>query len=153
MTNSYLAVDLGGTKIAAGVVNASGEVLARQEKRWSQENGPQGLIDQLVEVISPLLKDHEVHQVAGIASAGPVDQVNGVLLNPTNMTTDGKHWGVVEIVKPLSSQLGIPFKMENDAACAVLAERWVGEARNVENCMALTYIALNLKGADVMLLQ
>lgn len=138
MSQTYLAVDLGGTKIAAGLVDENGNVLKKETRQWSQDRGPQGLIDQLVNIIQPFAAAQNLAPIAGIASAGPVEPVNGVLLNPTNMVTDGKHWGVVEIVKPLQQRLNLKFKMENDAACAVLAEHWVGEAKGKENCLALT---------------
>lgn len=137
--SSYvLAYDLGGTKAAAGIVNRQGEVIDENREIVDFSLGPEGVIDQLEKLAKPLLSKHSDLFGIGIASAGPLDPATGVLLDPTNMFSKGRSWGQVPIAKLLEEKLKLPTVLENDAAAAVLAEHWVGAAKDVKNAIVLT---------------
>lgn len=133
-----LAYDLGGTKVAVGVVNSRGKVLKEIRVPVVIEKGKSAVIAQLADLGGQFLKTHpEIRQV-GIASAGPLDPVKGVLLDPTNFASKQGTWGTVALAKILSRKLKRPAALENDAAAAMLAEHWVGAARGYDNAMILT---------------
>ena len=138
MTHKVLSYDLGGTKLAAGVLNRRGRILEAMEVPALMERGKEVVIDQIVSLGRELIARHpEVHKI-GIASAGPLDPFKGILLDPTNYSGPKGTWGKVPITKILQKRLKMPAVLENDAAAAILAEHWIGSAKNIDNAMILT---------------
>lgn len=132
-----LTFDLGGTKLGIGVVDRAGNVLCAQKHLVDLQSGFDGLIDQMTKLSRPLIKKYDL-QIASIASAGPLDPDRGVLLNPTNLKSKGKSWGVAPLVDAMRHKVGMPVLLENDAAAAVLAEQWVGGGQGAQNLVAVT---------------
>ncbi|MEK6580715.1 MAG: ROK family protein [Bdellovibrionota bacterium] len=133
-----LAYDLGGTKVAVGVVSSRGKVFDEIRVPVEIEKGKVAVFNQLADLGRALIKKHPDVRRVGIASAGPLDPARVMLLDPTNFTSGGKPWGKVAITKELSRRLKKPVYLENDAAAAILAERWVGAAKKYKNAMILT---------------
>jgi glucokinase len=138
MTHKVLSYDLGGTKLAAGVVNRHGRILDAIEVPALMEKGKTAVIDQIVTLGRELIAKHPEIKRAGMASAGPLDPIKGVLLDPTNFVGPKGTWGTVPISKVLQKRLKIPVLLENDAAAAILAEHWIGSAKKINNAMILT---------------
>ncbi|MCM2278803.1 MAG: ROK family protein [Oligoflexia bacterium] len=134
----FLAYDLGGTKVAVGIVTASGKVLEEVREPVVIEKGKAAVVRQLAELGQGLLKRHRGIRRVGMASAGPLDPATGMLLDPTNFTSIQGSWGKTPIARLLGAKLRLPVTLENDAAAAILAEHWVGAARGYDNAMILT---------------
>ncbi|MGA8539988.1 MAG: ROK family protein [Terriglobales bacterium] len=115
-------VDIGGTKIAVGVVDPSGHVLARDECPTDVERG----FDQAMQQVATLL--HQCAERAGaklrgigIGCTGPVDSATGTLGNVNNLPG----WQGGNPVVTLSQEFGVTAALENDADAAALGElRW-----------------------------
>lgn len=135
---AVLAYDLGGTKVAVGVVNSRGRVLAEVREPVLFSEGKGAVIDQLADLGKIFLRKYPQVRHAGIASAGPLDPATGTLLDPTNFSSKGRSWGKVPLATLLSKKLKRPVHLENDAAAAILAEKWAGAAKGYENAMILT---------------
>lgn len=133
-----LSYDLGGTKIAVAVVNSKGKVLEELRLPAVIDQGKKAVLNQLVELGRVFLKKYPEIHLAGIASAGPLDPVKGVLLDPTNFTSGNGSWGRVPLAQILSRRLKLPVRLENDAAAAMLGEHWCGAAKKYNNAMILT---------------
>jgi len=134
-----LAYDLGGTKILVGVVNEKGEVLEQIKEPARFAEGKDAVLDQLRRLGRNFLKKYPRIKNVGVASAGPLDPIHGTLLDPVNFVdADGKTWGKVALAKLLGRWLDRPVFLENDAAAAMLAEKWVGAAKKYDNAMILT---------------
>lgn len=133
-----LAYDLGGTKVAVGVVTPSGEILDERRLPVLFEQGKHGVLKQLAGLGKVYLKRYPLIETVGIASAGPLDAPAGTLLNPTNYSAGGKPWGKFPITRLLASELNRKCVLENDAAAALLAEHWLGAAYGAKNVMILT---------------
>lgn len=122
-------VDIGGTKIAVGVVDSSGAVLARGE---SPTDVPRGFDDAMKRVTALLRRCEEQTggkvRGIGIGSAGPLDIVAGTLGNVNNLPG----WEGGNPVNILSHEFGVPVALENDADAAALGElRWgAGKSRS-----------------------
>ncbi len=138
MTQKVLSYDLGGTKIAIGIVSARGRILEEKRVPARFENGKDAVLKQLIELGKEFLKKHPEAKKVGIASAGPLDPNRGILLDPTNFASEKGRWGRVPISKILSQSLKLPVYLENDAAAAILAEHWIGDAKKYKNAMVLT---------------
>ncbi|OFZ13595.1 MAG: hypothetical protein A2Z20_09675 [Bdellovibrionales bacterium RBG_16_40_8] len=132
-----LAFDLGGTKLACAVVNSQGKILEENKILVDLRQGPRSLINQFVELGTPLIKKYKL-KAGAIASAGPLDPIRGILLNPTNLKTNGASWGVVPLIREVQKKLKIKLQLENDAAAAMWAEHWVGSGRGVANIVIVT---------------
>jgi glucokinase len=133
-----LAYDIGGTKVAVGVVNARGKVLEEIREPIRVAEGKAAVLKQLADLGKQLITRHHGIGAVGIASAGPLDPAKGLLLDPTNFTSVEGSWGRVPITRILSTRLKLPVFLENDAAAAILAEHWIGAAKGHKNAMILT---------------
>jgi glucokinase len=128
--NRVIGVDLGGTKILAGVVDADGRIHETVE-RPTVTTSQTALLDELAETVREL-------PVGGIAAVGfgiptRVDQKTGVALGAVNIPIHG-----VEFRDEMQSRLGLPVGIENDANAAAYAEFRLGAGRDVENMLMLT---------------
>jgi glucokinase len=132
-----LAFDLGGTKLAAAVIDESGQILDIVRAKVDLSGGPSSLINQFYALGAPFIKTHKL-KMAVIASAGPLNPVTGVLLNPTNLKTNGQRWGDVPLTQLVEKKLKIKTKLENDAAAATLAEYWIGVGKGSDNILSIT---------------
>ena len=136
--NLALAYDMGGTKLLAGVISHQGEIVESLREPVAKAEGRLAVIEQMLNMGQALLKRHPEISRAGVASAGPLDPKEGLLLDPTNLTTGGAGWGIVPLVKELEQGLGMPVKLENDAAATAMAEHWIGDGKACDNFMVIT---------------
>lgn len=133
-----LAYDLGGTKVSVGVIDSSGKILASHREPVLISQGKKATIDQLARLGLEMIKQFPDIEVAGIASAGPLDPEKGELLDPTNFKGPDGPWGRTPITSILKKRLKVEVVLENDAASALLAESWQGLAKKFRNSMILT---------------
>lgn len=140
MIPMFLAYDIGGTKIETGILNASGKVVKSHRIPLNLKNGSKELISLLRDQGLHYLRQYPRIRHIGIASAGPLDPAKGLLLNPTNIPEIHNVYVTKELKKSFQ-RVGAQISsivMDNDAACAMLAERWVGSARRTANALMLT---------------
>lgn len=118
MTDHVLAVDIGGTKIAAGVVDRAGRVV-RQAVRATREPVFAALRD-AVTAIGP-----GPVAAVGLSCAGPVDAVAGTV-SPINIPT----WRDFPLCARMSELVaGAPIALAGDGQCMALGEHWLGAGR------------------------
>jgi glucokinase len=128
--NRVIGVDLGGTKILAGVVDADGHIHETVE-RPTVTTSQTALLDELAETVQQLPGD-------GISAVGfgiptRVDQKTGVALGAVNIPIHG-----VEFRDEMQRRLGLPVGIENDANAAAYAEFRLGAGREVDDMLMLT---------------
>ncbi|MFH0702920.1 MAG: ROK family protein, partial [bacterium] len=90
MSSYSIGVDLGGTKILAGVVNTEdGAVIDSSKKRTKKEKGKDIILQKIIEAIEKSLCKAQIpiSQIAsiGIGAAGQVDRENGILISAPNL--------------------------------------------------------------------
>lgn len=122
---STLALDIGGTKIAAGVVNAKGELLHRAQ----EETPPDGeAIWGVVEKLLTEVKNAGTEVTAvGIGSAGPIDLHAGTV-SPINIDA----WEDFPIVDRVAELTGLPVRLGGDGLCMALGEQWRGAGQDAQ---------------------
>ena len=115
-------VDIGGTKIAAGVVDQSGRVLARNECPTDVQRGFDHAMRQVTTLLHQCAERAKVKlDGIGIGCAGPLDSATGTLGNVNNLPG----WKGGNPVDILSREFGVAAALENDADAAALGElRW-----------------------------
>jgi glucokinase len=131
-----LCFDLGGTKLRGAYVDGRGRITAHAVSRVRQDEGFDGLIRLFKETAGQLPKAK--FKSVSVASAGPLHPERGILLDPTNFFTGEKSWGVLPLVRDLKKAFKKPVRLENDAAAAVLGERWKGGHGKAKNILAMT---------------
>ena len=139
-----LAVDIGGTKVAVGVVDPDGQVLA-QRRGPSQAPDKESLFALVVELAREVLEEHaQPVSVCGVGSGGP-SRDNHRLLSPLNIAV----WRDFPLRDRLSEELGLPVAVDNDAKALALAEGWVGGAVGVDNYLAMV-VSTGIGGGIVL---
>ncbi|WP_433266661.1 ROK family protein [Actinosynnema sp. CS-041913] len=120
MTDLVLALDVGGTKIAGGLVDRSGAV--RRAARVATPTEDAELTWRaVVDVVEQVLEGETVAGV-GIACAGPVDAVAGSA-SPINLPA----WQGFPLRDRVSALLpGVPVELAGDGPCMALGEHWLG---------------------------
>ncbi len=125
-----IGVDLGGTKILAGVLGGDGRILERHEIPTPTDSQAE-LLDGLATAIEPLAKDGMDALGFGIPSI--IDRATGRALGSVNIPLAD-----IAIGEALRARFGVPVAVENDANAAALAEWQLGAGRGVDNLIVLT---------------
>ena len=129
MPNHAIGVDVGGTKITAGVVDASAQVVSRYSVRSHAGRPPDEVIEAILEATEAALSTEGLERRAiagvGVGFAGHVNGAQGIVLTSSNLPA----WDNHPLRDMLRQRLGIPVILENDANCAAWAEYRFGAGR------------------------
>lgn len=131
-----LAVDIGGTKVAAGLVTSSGKILtAARTKMVAHGNAAEGL-GAVREAMDSDLKNREPRKIRaiGVSVPGWVDSTTGTLLSAANLPC----WRNFHLARELEKHYRMPVRMANDAKAAALAEAAWGAGRGYRNVFYAT---------------
>lgn len=144
-----IGVDLGGTKILAGVVNLStGQLVSSAKKKTRVVEEGSELIKRIAACVAEAMQDAavEVKKIVGIGvgAAGMVDRELGILLAAANIGTND-----LAIAEPLSAQFGLPVKLGNDVEVATLGELHYGAGRDCDNFVCM-FIGTGIGSGIVM---
>jgi glucokinase len=135
-----LGLDVGGTKLAAGVVAGDGRVLSMQVAPSRVEEGPDAMIERHLDLgrtaVAAAGVPWEQVRAIGIACGGPLDPFRGVIQSPPGLPG----WDDVPLVATVEAALQRPTVVDNDATACAIAEWWfgVGGERGVRNLVYLT---------------
>jgi glucokinase len=123
-----LGVDIGGTKVAVGLVDHEGKIVAQGRKPMVANGTAEaalqavvGAIDSMTASAAPFGGFHSI----GICAPGPLDPKTGVVLNPPNLPC----WRNFPLADKIVEIYHVPVKVDNDANAAALAETRWGAAR------------------------
>ncbi len=135
---AVLAIDIGGTKLAAGVVDGDGRMLARAEVPTLAAEGLEPVLGRIVGLGRELLARPDVAhagiQRIGVGCAGPVDLKAGLVFQPPNLPG----WTRVPLTDHLERELGLPTVLENDANAAALGEFRYGAGKGARSIVYMT---------------
>src|SRR4051794_29782253 len=135
-----LALDVGGTKLAAGVVTGDGRILSTKTIPSRAEEGPAAMIERHLELARAVVPEAGIDVSAiraiGIACGGPLDPSSGVIQDPPSLPG----WHDIPLVDIVSDAFRLPAVVDNDATAGALAEWWFGAGRagSVQNLIYLT---------------
>jgi glucokinase len=127
-----IGVDVGGTKIAAGLVEATGEVRDRLVLPTPAAEGPSAVLDAIAE-LAERLRTREVVGV-GVGTGGVVDHARGVIVSATSLLPG---WAGTPVAAELSARLGLPVAMDNDGNALALGEYRFGAARGLGSVLCI----------------
>jgi len=146
---AVLGLDIGGTKLAAGVVDSSGLVHSFATESTRPEDGAEDGLERLFElgrkVVARSGVDWSGIAAVGIGSGGPLDAARGILVSPPHLTG----WLDVPVVALAEQAFGVPTALENDATAAAAGEHRYGAGAGTRNMVYLT-ISTGVGGGTVI---
>jgi glucokinase len=137
-----VGVDVGGTKVAAGVVDEDGRVVA-QVRRATAAQVAGAAERTIAELVLELATAHPVEAV-GVGAAGLVDETRSVVRFAPNLG-----WREQPLRALLEAATGLPVVVENDANAAAWAEYRFGAARGRDDVVMLT-VGTGIGGALIL---
>lgn len=133
-----IGVDIGGTKVAAGLIAPSGEMRYRTRVPMvatnSAASGLEAVTQAIDQVCAKATNTDGSLQGIGICAPGPLDPNTGVILNPPNVPC----WRNFPLADQISRKYNVPVKVDNDANAAALAEALWGAGRGFRNIFYAT---------------
>ncbi|MEV6630747.1 ROK family glucokinase [Actinoplanes sp. NPDC051470] len=139
-----IGIDVGGTKVAGGVVDEHGTVLASNRKPTPAEDQA-GTRDTIVEVAAELAREHPEATAIGIGAAAWIDAAGSTVLFAPNLA-----WRDEPLRDYVSKAVGLPTVLENDANVAAWAEFRFGAARNADDSMVMITVGTGIGGGIVI---
>ena len=129
-TNRVIGVDIGGTKVLAGIIDADGQVQETVE-RPTVTTSQAALLEALADQVLSL--PQEGIDAVGFGIPTRINHERGVVLGSVNIPLRDvpfRDW--------MRDRIGLPVEIENDASCAALAESRFGAGRGVRDLVLLT---------------
>lgn len=138
-----LGIDIGGTKVAAGLVDEHGRLLHHLQVPTPAQEGPDAILAAALEAGRAALSATERPvRFCGVATAGTVDST-GRILTATTLLRD---WAGADVSGYLRNALDLPVTVRNDVHAAGLAEARVGAARGARTALMIA-IGTGIGGA------
>ena len=133
VTSAVLAIDIGGTKMEVGVVDADGVILVRARTATPASDDPELLFDALGRIIVDVLERSPVPPTAcGVGCGGPME-MGGTTVSPLNIPG----WRQFPLRARLIERTGLDVSVDNDAKALALGEGWRGAATGCRNYLAM----------------
>lgn len=131
-----VAIDLGGTRIRAALVNGKGEILERRSQLTLADEGRDSVIARLIAVAREVinLRGSKDISAVGVGAPGPLDHRTGVIASAPNLPG----WYNVPLRDIVQAELGLPVLLGNDANLAGLGEGTYGAGKGVCNLVYIT---------------
>ena len=136
-----VGIDIGGTKIAGGVVDQDGRIL--EKVRVDTPADTRALADAVIDMARHFGAGHDVAAV-GVAAAGFIDRDRATVIHAPNIA-----WRNEPLKATLEAGIEVPIAIENDANAAGWAEFRFGAGRDVDNMVMLT-MGTGVGGAIVL---
>lgn len=130
MAVNVLAVDVGGTKLAVGLVDHDGALVRRASAPTPDTTDAEVIWAVLSQLVLGVPTDGV--EVCGVGIGGPMRQ-GGTLVSPLNIPA----WRDFPLRQRLSALTGLPTHVDNDAKALALGEGWCGAAQGVRDYLAM----------------
>lgn len=136
----FIGVDVGGTKVAAGLVNSAGEITHQTRTPMVAGDAVAGLaavtsvIDSVRAATDHIPKLQTPISAIGICAPGPLDPKTGTVINPPNLPG----WRNFPLAAEVAKAYGLPVRVDNDGNAAALAEAAWGAGRGYGNVFYAT---------------
>lgn len=140
----FAGLDLGGTTMSAGLLNAHGVLLKVLSQEVGEDHSPQCIVKRIRALLEALVCNGDVEktrleeiEALGVCTPGLMDTVAGVVRAAANL----RGWREVPLVRLLAEELGWEpsrVSLENDTDAALLAEAWIGAAAGMKHIVLVT---------------
>lgn len=148
-SRAVLALDIGGTKLAAGVVSADGTLLSSAGCPTRVQDGPEAALKRLFELGEKALAEtgaapHELLGT-GIGCGGPLDSATGTLIRPPHLPG----WIDIPVVELARKHYGLPAVLDNDGTAGAAGEWRFGVGAGSRHLVYLT-VSTGIGGGMVL---
>lgn len=137
MKKYYLGIDVGGTFIKGGIVDENGEIVAGGKIATQCELGGEKLADNVAALVNDLKEQSGVSSdeiiAAGMGFPGFIDSAKGIVVYSNNLNLSD-----FDVVTAVSSRVGVPVKVANDANVAALGEKQFGAGKEFDSLVLIT---------------
>jgi glucokinase len=138
-----IGVDVGGTKVAAGVVDDHGQIIEKV-RRPTPSTSPQATAEVIVEVVDLLNGKFEGIEAVGLGAAGFVDETRAVVQFAPNLA-----WRDEPLRREVESRVGLRVVVENDANATAWGEARFGAGRG-EDFLILVALGTGIGGGIII---
>ena len=129
---TYLAIDVGTDRLAAGVVDETGDVVVRDRVATPLRDVWPALHRLVRRVVAARPEDADELAACGVSCEGPIDAIGGTV-SPLHLPV----WQSFELRERIGELTGLPTVLGTAGHGRVLAERWKGAAADVEDVLVL----------------
>ncbi len=133
MAELALAIDLGGTQIRVGLVDALGQIVTQESTGTRALEGPFVVIDQISDLCAQVMAGTQV-KGAAICAPGPLDTISGRVFGVQTL----KGFEDFPLRDALSQSLSLPVQVENDGIAGAVAELCYGAGRTYSDFVYIT---------------
>jgi len=125
--STVIGVDIGGTKVAVGIVDGEGKILTQLRHPMMANSTPEAALQSVIAAIDSIRSVSISNTISaiGLCAPGPLDPITGVVVNPPNLPA----WRDFPLAAKIADVYKLPVKLDNDANAAALAETRWGAAR------------------------
>lgn len=133
----YIGIDLGGTNIAAGIVDENGAIIKKGSVPTGRTRPSGEIVEDMCSLVKRLMDETGINESQvdsiGIGSPGIPDRKNGIIIYNCNLGFRN-----VPIRQLMQRHFNLPVYLENDANCAAIAESVAGAAKGEPFAVAIT---------------
>lgn len=138
MSEIYIGVDFGATKLNAVAITPTGEVRAKLREPTEATKGLEVVIKNIVSLIEKVIssgtKRRDEIRGIGIGAPGPLNPETGIIIKAPNLPG----WRNVTLRDLIREKINLPVFLENDANAAAFGEYWLGAGKNAKVLLCLT---------------
>ncbi len=140
-----LAVDIGGTKLAAALVSGDGSIVATERVATPDTDEAEEVFGALAAVVDRVRSTSAaLPEICGVGCGGPM-LADGETVSPLNI----RAWNRFPLRERLAAATGLTVAVDNDAKALALGEGWLGVARGVSNYLAMV-VSTGIGGGIVL---
>ncbi len=144
----YLGIDLGGTNIQAGLLDADHKLLASDRLKTKADGGEDAVVKRIVKVVDTVLAKADVKITdvdgLGIGAPGAVNHKKGIVINAVNL-----RWTDFPLGKQLEKELGIPIVVDNDVNVGTWGEYMAGAGKGHDELLGI-FVGTGIGGGLVL---
>ncbi|MET3927384.1 ROK family protein [Devosia sp. 2618] len=146
-TTRAIGIDIGGSRLRAALIDASGTILARCETTTLAQAGPEAVIAQVFDLVDQIAPKAERTALAGVGVAcpGPLDTDTGRAMGIPTLAG----WNDIPIARMIEAALGLPVRLENDGIAAAIGEWKFGAGRGLQHLAYIT-VSTGIGGGVVL---
>ena len=131
-----IGVDVGGSHVGIGIVDATGNLLLKKEKDYDKKQDDMSniVLNTIIEIIKEIIQENNINleeiESIGIAFPGTVSETS--VIKAENLGIEN-----YEVVRKIQKEFNVPIYLENDAKCAAIAEKELGSLKKYEDSVFL----------------
>ena len=139
MEKCIVAVDVGGTNIASGLVKLDGTVIFRGKRPTCAGTGVNSILERIMSAVEEGLQEAKKLKLEpigiGMGIPGVQDSLGGLSYSASNLDPG---WINIKVPAIVGERFGLPAEMDNDVRCHALGEKLFGAGQGVENIILIT---------------